>query len=278
MPETFANLTIERDGGVATLFLDRPEKLNALHRPLWHSIPAAVAALDAEPDVRVIVLAGKGKAFCAGIDLMDHAQGLGGGGSLSGGEGSAVAKRRQLYDDIRAYQRTCSSFADTNKPVIAAVHGACIGAGMDLITACDIRLASVEATFSVRETRIAMVADVGSLQRLPRVIGDGAAREWIFTGGDYTAQHARDVRLLNDVLPDPAAVLARARELAAAIAANSPLAVQGSKQVLGFASRREVDSQLDYVALWNAAFLHSDDLGEAMQAFMQRRAPQFRGQ
>ncbi len=203
MPESFTNLAIERDGGVATLFLDRPEKLNALHRALWHSIPEAVAALDADPDVRVIVLAGKGKAFCAGIDLMDHAQGLGGGGSLTGGEGSAVAKRRQLYDDIRAYQDTCSCFANTNKPVIAAVHGACIGAGMDLITACDIRLASAEAMFSVRETRIAMVADVGSLQRLPRVIGDGAAREWIFTGSDYGAQRAREVQLLNDVLPDP---------------------------------------------------------------------------
>jgi enoyl-CoA hydratase len=278
MPEPYANLAIERDGGVATLFLDRPEKLNALHRALWHSIPEAVAALDADPDVRVIVLAGKGKAFCAGIDLMDHAQGLGNGGSLSGGEGSAVAKRRQLYDDIRAYQDTCSSFANTNKPVIAAVHGACIGAGMDLITACDIRLASAEATFSVRETRIAMVADVGSLQRLPRVIGDGAAREWIFTGGDYSAQRAREVQLLNDVLPDPAAMMTRARELATAIAANSPLAVQGSKHVLGFASRREVDANLDYVAVWNAAFLHSEDLGEAMQAFMQRRPPVFRGQ
>ena len=277
MPDTFANLSIERDGAVATLFLDRPDKLNALHRALWHGIPAAVAALDADPDVRVIVLAGKGKAFCAGIDLMDHAPGLA-GGSLSGGEGSPVAKRRQLYDDIRAYQRTCSCFADTNKPVIAAVHGACIGAGMDLITACDIRLAAADAVFSVRETRIAMVADVGSLQRLPRVIGDGAAREWIFTGADYTAQQAREVQLLNAVLPDAAAVLARARELASAIAANSPLAVQGSKQVLGFASRREVDTQLDYVALWNAAFLHSEDLGEAMQAFMQRRPPQFRGQ
>ena len=277
MSDTFANLTIERDGGVATLFLDRPDKLNALHRELWHSIPAAVAALDADPDVRVIVLAGKGKAFCAGIDLMDHAPGLS-GGSLSGGEGSPVAKRRRLYDDIRAYQRTCSCFADTNKPVIAAVHGACIGAGMDLITACDIRLAAADAVFSVRETRIAMVADVGSLQRLPRVIGDGAAREWIFTGADYTAPQAREVQLLNAVLPDAAAALARARELAAAIAANSPLAVQGSKQVLGFASRREVDSQLDYVALWNAAFLHSEDLGEAMQAFLQRRPPQFRGQ
>jgi enoyl-CoA hydratase len=277
MVATFANITIERNGGVATLFLDRPEKLNALHRELWHSIPAAVAALDADPDVRVIILAGKGKAFCAGIDLMDHAPGLS-GGSLSGGEGSAVAKRRQLYDDIRAYQDTCSSFANTNKPVIAAVHGACIGAGMDLITACDIRLASAEASFSVRETRIAMVADVGSLQRLPRVIGDGAAREWIFTGGDYTAQRAREVQLLNEVLPDPAALTIRAQELATAIAANSPLAVQGSKQVLGFATRREVDANLDYVALWNAAFLHSEDLGEAMQAFMQRRPPNFRGQ
>jgi enoyl-CoA hydratase len=183
-----------------------------------------------------------------------------------------------LYDDIRAYQDTCSSFANTNKPVIAAVHGACIGAGMDLITACDIRLASADATFSVRETRIAMVADVGSLQRLPRVIGDGAAREWIFTGGDYSAQRAREIQLLNDVLPDPAALMTRARELAATIAANSPLAVQGSKHVLGFASRREVDANLDYVAVWNAAFLHSEDLGEAMQAFMQRRPPVFRGQ
>jgi len=109
-------------------------------------------------------------------------------------------------------------------------------------------------------------------------VGDGHAREWIFTGADYSAQRARDIQLLNEVLPDPAALAARARELAAMIAANSPLAVQGSKQVLGFASRREVDTNLDYVALWNAAFLHSEDLGEAMQAFMQRRPPAFRGQ
>ena len=111
-----------------------------------------------------------------------------------------------------------------------------------------------------------------------RVIGDGAAREWIFTGSDYSAQRAREIQLLNDVLPDPAALMARARELAVTIAANSPLAVQGSKHVLGFASRREVDANLDYVAVWNAAFLHSEDLGEAMQAFMQRRPPVFRGQ
>jgi enoyl-CoA hydratase len=278
MSEPFSNLAIERHDGVATLFLDRPDKLNALHRPLWHAIPEAVATLDRDPAVRAIVLAGKGKAFCAGIDLVDHAPTLAAGGSLSGIEGSAVAKRRQLYDDIRAYQRTASCFADTNKPVIAAVHGACLGAGMDLITACDLRLASADAVFSVRETRIAMVADVGSLQRLPRLIGDGVAREWIFTGADYDATRAHAVQLLNEVLPDHDALMQRARALAAAIAANSPLAVQGAKQVLGFASRREVDANLDYVALWNSAFLHSEDLGEATRAFMERRPPQFRGQ
>jgi enoyl-CoA hydratase len=278
MSEPFTHLAIERDGSVATLCLDRPDKLNALNRALWHSIPEAVAALDRDADVRVIVLTGQGKAFCAGIDLVDHAPGLGAGGSLSGVAGSPVAVRRQLYDDIRAYQRTVSCLADINKPVIAAVHGACLGAGVDLITACDIRFASADAVFSVRETRIAMVADVGSLQRLPRLIGDGHAREWIFTGADYDAQRAREVQLINAVLPDRDALLAHAKATAVAIAANSPLAVQGAKQVLGFASRREIDANLDYVALWNAAFLHSEDLGEAMRAFPERREPKFTGQ
>ena len=179
-------------------------KTQCADRELWHAIPQAVASSIADPDVRVIVLAGKGKAFCAGIDLLDHAPALAAAGSLSGKEGSPVARRRQLYDDIRAYQQTASCFANTNKPVIAAVHGACIGAGMDLITACDIRLASADAIFSVRETRIAMVADVGTLQRLPRLIGDGAAREWIFTGWRlHRAAGAVDVHLLNDVLAGP---------------------------------------------------------------------------
>ena len=274
---TFDNLAIERDGGVAVLWLDRPEKLNAMHRALWSSIPQAVASLDADDSVRAIVLAGKGKAFCAGIDLMDHAQGFA-AGSLSGRGESAVGRRRELYDDIRRYQDTVSSLANTNKPVIAAVHGACIGAGMDLITACEIRVTSAEAVFSVRETRIAMVADVGTLQRLTRIVGDGAARELIFTGRDIDAARAKDIGLVNEVLPDAAACIARARAIAGEIAANSPLAVQGSKQVLGFAERRAIDANLDYVALWNSAFLQSEDLTEAMTAFVQRRPPQFKGQ
>lgn len=274
---TFENLTIERSGHVATLWLDRPDKLNALHRALWASIPAAVESLDADPEVRVIVLAGRGKAFCAGIDLIDHAPSMAGGGSLSGKGDSVVGKRLALLEDVRRYQDTCSSFANTNKPVIAAVHGACIGAGMDLITACDIRIASADAKFSVRETRIAMVADVGTLQRLPRVIGDGPARELVFTGRDIDAARALAIGLLNEVLPDATALHARALEIAQEIAANSPLAVQGSKQVLSHVRRREVAAELDYVALWNTAFLHSEDLAEAMNAFIQRRKPEFKG-
>lgn len=274
---TFESLSIERKGAVATLWLDRPEKLNALHRALWKSIPAAVASLDADPEVRVIVLAGRGKAFCAGIDLIDHASSMASGGSLSGKGDSPVGKRLALLDDIRRYQDTCSAFANTNKPVVAAVQGACIGAGMDLITACDIRLAAADARFSVRETKIAMVADVGTLQRLPRVIGDGPARELVFTGCDIDAGRALAIGLVNDVLPDVATLHERAEALAEEIAANSPLAVQGSKQVLSHARRREVAAELDYVALWNAAFLHSEDLGEAMNAFIQRRKPEFKG-
>ncbi|HVN42210.1 MAG TPA: crotonase/enoyl-CoA hydratase family protein [Steroidobacteraceae bacterium] len=275
---TFDNLTLERDGGIAVLWLDRPEKLNALHKALWASIPKAVASLDADPQVRAIVLAGKGKAFCAGLDLLDHAPSFAKRESLSGRGESDVGKRRALYDDIRQYQDTVSCLANTNKPVIAAVHGACVGAGMDLITACDLRFTAADAVFSVRETRIAMVADVGTLQRLPRIVGAGAARDLIFTGRDIDAARAREIGLVNEVLPDAAAALERARAVAAEIAANSPLAVQGSKHVLGLEERRATEASLDYVALWNSAFLHSGDLAEAIAAFMQKRKPQFRGE
>jgi enoyl-CoA hydratase len=272
------HLEIEQAGdGVSILWLNRPDKLNALHRPLWDDIPAAVAQLDGDESTRVIVLAGRGKGFCAGIDLVDHAPALAGGGSLSGRGDTPVARRRALYDDIRRYQRTASCFEDTDKPVIAAVHGACLGAGVDLITACDIRLASAEATFSVRETRIALVADVGVLQRLPRIVGEGAARDLVLTGRDIDAARAERIGLVSEVLPDPGSLLARARELASAIAAHSPLATQGAKHVLNAATRSATRESLDYVALWNSAFLHSGDLEEAVRAFIERRPPRFSG-
>jgi enoyl-CoA hydratase len=174
-------------------------------------------------------------------------------------------------------QASITSVAESRVPVIAAVHGYCIGGGVDLITACDVRLASAEAVFSVREAKVAIVADVGSLQRLPAIIGKGHVAELAYTAKDITADRAAAIGLVNDVAPDPDGVLAAARAMAAEIGANSPLAVEGTKAVLAAGEGRTVAEGLDYVATWNAAALNSDDLVEAMTAFMEKRPAVFTG-
>jgi enoyl-CoA hydratase len=167
--------------------------------------------------------------------------------------------------------------ARCQKPVIAAVHGYCLGGGIDLISACDIRLAAANAVFSVRETRMAMVADVGTLQRLPGIIGKGHVAELVFTGDDIGAERAREIALVNHVFPDQETTLATARAMAGRIAANSPLAVTGTKRVLAYCDGKSVDDGLTYVATWNAAFVTSEDLAEAMASFVEKRRPVYRG-
>jgi enoyl-CoA hydratase len=158
------------------------------------------------------------------------------------------------------------------------VHGYCIGGGVDLIAACDIRLASDDAIFSVREAKIAIVADLGSLQRLPKLIGAGHVAELAFTGKDIDSERAKSIGLVNDVVPGGADGVGKAaRELAVEIAANSPLAVQGTKAVLAANDGRTVEEGLEYVAWWNSLYLRSDDLTEAMTAFFEKRAPRFTG-
>jgi len=178
---------------------------------------------------------------------------------------------------VKRLQHSISSVADCPKPVLAAIHGYCIGGGVDLASACDIRLASADAVFSVRETKVAIVADLGSLQRLPHIIGKGHVAELAFTGKDITAARAKEIGLVNEVFADADAVVSGARAMAAEIASNSPLAVEGTKAVLTAGEGRSVAEGLDYVAAWNAGFLQSDDLVEAMAAFMAKRPPEFRG-
>jgi enoyl-CoA hydratase len=162
--------------------------------------------------------------------------------------------------------------------VIAAVHGHCIGAGIDLITACDIRYSSADAIFSVRETKIAMVADVGTIQRLPQIIDPGRVAEVVYTGKDFAADEARDMGLVSRVFADADATYDAALDIAGDIAANSPLAVQGAKAVLSAGEGRSVEENLDYIALWNTAFLHSNDFVEATMAFLEKRPPDFTGE
>jgi len=222
--------------------------------------------------VRAVVLAARGPHFTAGLDLAAMAGALVGDQELS-----PAARATRFLAAVTRLQRSITSVERCAKPVVAAVQGACIGGGVDLITACDIRLCSADATFSVRETRLAMVADVGTLQRLPRIVGRGHAAELALTGRDIGAERAKEIGLVNDVLADVGALHSAAAVLAAEIAANSPVAVQGTKHVLRACEDRTIDEGLDYVGVWNAAFLASDDLTEAMTAFFEKRPPEFRG-
>jgi enoyl-CoA hydratase len=280
-------LAVERDGHVATLWLDRPEARNALGPAFWHDLPRVMAELSADRDVRAVVVAARGPHFSVGLDLKAMAGLLSNDGAPSdGGDGAAstpakapssAARAMAARPEIQRLQQSITSVAECPKPVVAAVHGYCIGGGVDLIAACDIRVASADAVFSVRETRIAIVADLGSLQRLPRIIGKGAVAELAYTGKDISAERAAAIGLVNDVLPDADAAYKAAHALAAEIAANSPLAVQGTKAVLTAGEDMSVAGGLDYVATWNAGFLQSDDLVEAMVAFMEKRPPDFTG-
>jgi enoyl-CoA hydratase len=267
-------LQVVRRRHIARVRLLGPGRGNAMGPEFWRETPLVFRALDADDGVRAVIVTGAGRDFSYGLDL----------GSMSGeltapaaADGGPAAPRTRLLGTIRAMQASLDAVAACRKPVAAAVSGWCIGAGVDLIAACDVRYASEDARFSVREVKMAIVADLGSLQRLPAIIGDGCLRELALTGADIDAARARAIGLVNDVLASPAEALAAAHAFAEGVAANPPLVVQGIKEVLDAARRPSVDASLRYVAAWNAAFLPSHDLHEALTAFAERRPPEFEG-
>jgi len=266
----YEHIEVERQVHIGSIWLNRPEKLNALSADMWDDLPAAVHELDEDDDVRVIVLAGRGRSFTVGIDV----------GLLASfrPEGpSPATANKELYETIKRMQGTVNSLAETSKPVIAAIHGHCLGAGVNLISACDIRLGASDALFSVRETKMGLVADIGALQRLPAIVGDGVTAEMALTGSDYPADWALDNGLVSRVFPDQESLIEGAMELASQIAANSPLVTQGVKRALQANDGRTVEQALEYMAQWNAAFLISNDLMEALGAFAEKRDPDFTG-
>jgi len=266
-------LEVQVNGPIARLTLNRPDKLNALGPWFWDGMADAIARIDADRSVRVLLVDGAGRAFTAGLDLMRMMSSLpiGNGGPPDGD------RQARLHQTIRDMQRAVTCLERCRVPVIAAIHGYCLGGGVDLITACDIRLAAADAVFGVRETKLAMVADIGTLQRLPRIVGPGLARELVFTGRDFDAAHAERIGLVNRVLPDVEALRAAADALAAEIAENPPLAVQGAKRVMNEAIRGDIDRGLEYVATWNAAHLVTQDLGMAVAAFVSKQTADFAG-
>lgn len=262
---------------VATVTLLGPGKGNAMGPDFWRDCPGVFDALGNDDDVRAVVVRGSGKHFSTGLDLLAMAGEMAPLLSTSAGPW----ERTKLYEIIRHMQQAPASVFRCKKPVIAALHGWCIGGGLDLAAACDLRICSPQARFSLREVKVAMVADVGSLQHLPHLIGEGLTRELALTGKDIDAARAKSIGLVNDVAGDDddseAGVFARAAAVARDIADNPPTVVQGIKRVMNARLQPSIDEGLRQVATWNAAFLASDDLAEAMTAFAEKRPPRFTG-
>lgn len=268
------SMGVAHSGPVAEVTLLGPSKGNAMGPDFWRELPQVFRTLDADPEVRAVVLTGSGEHFSYGLDLpamMPQWSRYLAGDALA-------APRTEFLNEVRTMQNAITSVAQCRKPVIAAVSGWCIGGGIDLISAADMRVAGADAKFSVREVRVAIVADLGSLQRLGPIIGEGRLRELAMTGKDIDAARAERIGLVNDVYPDNESMLSAARETAAEIAANPPLVVQGVKDVVSLNTEERVRTGLRYVSVWNAAFLPSNDLGEAVQAFTERREPHYRGE
>ncbi|RTL31757.1 MAG: crotonase/enoyl-CoA hydratase family protein [Rhodocyclaceae bacterium] len=267
----FDTLRIGLDGQVAVVTLNRPDKANAMNLQMWQDIRAAMQWVDRTPAVRVAVLHGAGEHFCAGIDLQMMM------GILPTVKDACEARTREnLRNLILDLQDTLTSLERCRKPVLAAIHGACVGGGVDLIACADMRYCAAGTYFSVKEVDLGMVADVGSLQRLPRLIGEGMVRELAYTGRKLGAAEAGQIGLVNRVFDSPEALLEGVMQLARAIAAKSPLAIRGTKDMLNHARDHSVADGLDRVATWNAAMLLSEDLQAAIRAGLTKQAPTFR--
>ena len=268
---SYETLNVTLENHIATVRLNRPEKANAMNATMWAEIRKAFQWVDATPEARVAVLQGEGKLFTAGIDLqMMMAIGPQVQNECDGRTREAL--RRVILD----MQDTLTSLERCRKPVLAAIHGGCVGGGIDLITCADMRYCSADAYFTIKEIDIGMTADVGTLQRLPKLVGEGMARELAYTGRKFTAEEARDMRLVNRVFESREALYAGVQEIAASIAAKSPLSVRGCKEMITYARDHSVADGLNYIATWNAAMLMSNDLQEAMMANMSKRAPVFK--
>lgn len=266
---TFETLTVEIKDHIAHVAFNRPDSLNAMNGTMFGEIGAAFRALDEDPGVRAVILSGNGKHFTAGLDLKESATVLG------GAEGDPARAREKLRRHILSLQDAFTAIDTCRAPVIAAVHGACIGAGVDVITACDIRLATADAWFTIQEINVGIVADVGTLQRAPHLLPLGIVKEMAYTGRKMHTDEAHRLGFVNHLAGDRDAMLEQAFTLAQEIASKSPLAVAGTKAVLNHARDHTVADGLDYVATWNSGMLLGEDLMKAATAALTRQPVEF---
>lgn len=260
---------VELKDRIAHVAINRPDKANAMNAAFWSEIVDIFRWIDDTDEVRVVVLSGEGKHFSAGIDL----QLLASAASQLGPDVGRNAER--LRRQILTLQASFNAVDNCRKPVIAAIQGYCIGGAIDLIAACDMRYSTMDAQFSIKEIDMGMAADVGTLQRLPRIIGDGMMRELAYTGRTVRGDEAQAIGLVNRAFDDLNGLTKAVMEIANEIAAKSPVAIRGTKQMIRYMRDHRVDDGLEYIATWNAAMLQSADLKVAMVAHMSKQKPDF---
>ncbi len=269
MDREYEMLRVAVDGGIAHVELDNPSRANALTAAFWQDLPQLMDALDADTRVRAVVISGAGRHFTAGIDLRMFAD------FAPDPAADPARVRERLFRRIRAMQETFTALERCRKPVIAAVHGACLGAGVDLVTACDLRFASRDAYFAIQEINIGMVADVGTLQRAPRLLPEGVVRELAYTGRRMGAEEAAGHGFVNALTDDREGAIETAFATARTIARKSPLAIAGTKEVLNHARDHTIEDGLRHVAAWNAGMLIGADLMKGAAAALSKEPPDY---
>jgi Delta3,5-Delta2,4-dienoyl-CoA isomerase len=270
--ENIALVTYNREGHIGFITLNRPDKRNAMNTALWKDLDKSIGLAEEDEEARVIILRGNGKSFCAGIDLGPENELI---AAIGGAPGAA--QKTEFFKIILETQEIHSRLERLSKPTIAVMHGHCLGAGLELVVCCDIRVCSADTIFALPEVKLATITDIGGLQRLPRIVGRGHARELAFRGNRFDAERARVINLVNDVYPDKETLDSKALEMAEEIAGNPPLAVQGAKEVLLFDEDTTLSRSLHYNAARSSMILPSEDLFEAMAAYMQKRKGEFKG-
>ena len=260
--------------GVGHLILDKGEDLNKMTMNFWYELPRILDEIDKDASLRVLILSSTGKHFCAGMDLKNFGT-LGNDAEKKTNVPDKARIGESLYRVAKELQDMLSKLEKLRIPVLAGIQGGCIGGGLDLVTAADMRFASKDAFFCIQEVNIGMAADIGTLQRLPRVIPEGKVRELAYTGRRMPAEEALEAGLVNKVYESHEEMISGLKEMAAVIASKSPLAVYGTKAILNFSRDHTIAEGLEYNALWSGAMLPQEDMAEAMMSNMEKRDPEF---
>ena len=263
------------EDGVGHLVLNKGEDLNKMTMNFWYELPKILDEVDRDASLRVLILTSTGKHFCAGMDLKNFGT-LGNDAEKKTNVPDKARIGENLYRVAKELQDMLSKLEKLRIPVLAGIQGGCIGGGLDLVTAADMRFASKDAFFCIQEVNIGMAADIGTLQRLPRVIPEGKVRELAYTGRRMPAEEALETGLVNKVYESQEDMVSGLKEMAAVIASKSPLAVYGTKAILNFSRDHTIAEGLEYNALWSGAMLPQEDMAEAMMSNMEKRDPDFK--